>query len=208
MSDRKRSAQRHFDRWSRRYEEDRVSRWIAELQSQAFDALELGPEDRFLDIGCGTGAAVRRAAGVAARSIGIDLSEGMIARARELARDLDNAEFVVGDSESLPFGEGEFTAILCTNSFHHYPDPAAATREMARVLAAGGRIVIGDGCADNRLAWFLNLILRTFQPSHIGFYESERLAGLIREAGLTGAHTRLLYSGGYQITSAHKVLSG
>jgi ubiquinone/menaquinone biosynthesis C-methylase UbiE len=207
-SAKKRQARRHFDRWSRRYEDDRVSRWIAELQSRAYEELQLRADDRFLDVGCGTGAAVRTAAPEVTRSVGVDLSEGMIARAKELAADLDNTEFVEGDSEALPFGEAEFSAILCTNSFHHYPDPVAAVREMARVLAPGGRVVIGDGCTDNRVAWLVNLILRTFQPSHIGFYTSERLHGLLREGGLTLTGSHLLYSGGYQICSAHKVLSG
>src|SRR5262249_24692434 len=190
-------ARRHFDRWSRRYENDRVSRWIADLQSRAYVDLELRGGDRFLDVGCGSGAAVRRAAADVTRSVGGHLSEGLIARAKELAGDLDNnVEFIEGDSEALPFGEAEFSAILCTNSFHHYPDPVAAASEMARVLAPGGRVVIGDGCTDNRVAWLLNLTLRTFQPSHIGFYGSEHLQWLLCEAGLTGTRTPPLYGGG------------
>lgn len=71
----------------------------------------------------------------------------MLAEARKRAAGLSGVEFVEGDSENLPFGDGEFTAVLCTTSLHHYPRPEKAAREMARVLAPGGRVVIGDGTA-------------------------------------------------------------
>jgi ubiquinone/menaquinone biosynthesis C-methylase UbiE len=128
----------------------------------------------------------------------------MIARARELSAGQDVAEFMEADSEALPFGDGEFTAILCTTSFHHYPDPVAAMGEMARVLAVGGRLVIGDGCTDNRFAWVVNVVLRAVQRSHVSFYSSERMGQLVRGAGLTLDRTRLLWEGGYMICSAHK----
>jgi ubiquinone/menaquinone biosynthesis C-methylase UbiE len=158
----------------------------------------------FLDVGCGSGAAVRRAATVAGRSVGVDLSPGMITRGRELSAGRGAIEFVEADSEALPFGDGEFTVILCTTSFHHYPEPAAAMAEMARVLAAGGRLVIGDGCTDNRFAWLVNLVLRAVQRSHVSFYSSERMGQFVRGAGLTLDRIGMLWEGGYMICSAHK----
>lgn len=206
-SAKKRSSRRHFDQWSRTYEKDPVSRFIAEIQRAAFEGLALGPEDRFLDVGCGSGAAVRRAAAVAQRAVGVDLSPGMITRARELACDAPDAEFVEGDAEALPFADAEFTAVLCTTSFHHYPDPAAAVREMARVLEPGGRLAIGDGCTDNPVARLLNLGLRVLERSHVSIYSSGRVRRLVEQAGLTHVDTRFLYGRGYQICEAHKVLS-
>ena len=131
----------------------------------------------------------------------------MIGRARELAAGIPNAEFVDGDAEALPFSDGEFTAVLCTTSFHHYPDPEVAAREMARVLEPGGRLALGDPCTDNPGARLINLVLRTFQRSHVSFYGSHRLRGFIEDAGLSVTGTRFLFSHGYQICEAHKVLS-
>jgi ubiquinone/menaquinone biosynthesis C-methylase UbiE len=206
-SAKKRSSRRHFDQWSRRYEEEPVSRFIAGIQTAAFEDIGLSPDDRFLDVGCGSGAAVRRAAGIAQRAVGVDLSPGMLARARDLAGDVANVEFVEGDAEALPFADGEFTAVLCTTSFHHYPDPAAAAREMGRVLEPGGRLAIGDGCSDNPIARAINLTLRVFERSHVSIYSSARLRGFVEQAGLTHVKTRFLYRRGYQICEAHKVLS-
>jgi ubiquinone/menaquinone biosynthesis C-methylase UbiE len=90
-----------------------------EPQQEALAALKLRPDDRFLDVGRGSGAAVRCTAHVVQRAVGLDLSPAMIARADELAKDIPNAEFRQGESEQLPFADGEFTALLCTTSFHH-----------------------------------------------------------------------------------------
>jgi len=200
----KESSRRHFDRWARRYEEDRTSRWLGTLQEAAVEALDLRAGDRLLDVGCGTGAAVRNAAPVVEKAVGVDLSPAMIARARELAAELPNAEFEEADSERLPFEDGAFTAVLCTTSFHHYPDPRRATREMARVLALDGRLVIGDGCRDRFAARLADLVLRTFQPSHVSLYRSSELEELLGEAGLEREHTDLLWNGGYVIMAARK----
>jgi ubiquinone/menaquinone biosynthesis C-methylase UbiE len=203
-SPKKSSSRLHFDRWAARYERDRTSRWLATLQEEALAALDLRADDRLLDVGCGTGAAVRRAAALVERATGVDLSPAMIARARELAPDLRNVEFHEADSEHLPFPDGAFTAVLCTTSFHHYPDPGQATREMARVLVAGGRAVIGDACSDRPATRILDLALQVFQRSHVHFQRSEELESLLAEAGLSHQATRFLWKGGYVIMAARK----
>ena len=203
-SPKKAHARRHFDRWARDYEQDRRSRWLAELQDDALAALDLRSGDRFLDVGCGSGAAVRRAAEVVERAVGADLSPAMIARARELATGLENVEFVEADSERLPFPDGAFSAVLCTTSFHHYPAPQRAAGEMARVISPGGRLVIGDGCSDRLVTRILDLVLRTFQRSHVHFYRSRELEHLLAEAGLPDPTSRLLFNGGYVIVTARK----
>jgi SAM-dependent methyltransferase len=100
------------------------------------------------------------------------------------------------DSEHLPFGEGTFTGVLCSNSFHHYPDPRRAVREMARVLAPGGRIVVGDACGDLATARIADALLRRFEPGHVGLYRSGELGSFLQEAGLSRVELRRL-SGGF-----------
>jgi ubiquinone/menaquinone biosynthesis C-methylase UbiE len=203
-SAKKASSRRHFDRWASRYEEDSTSRWLAGLQEPALEALRLTADDRLLDVGCGTGAAVREAAAGVERAVGVDLSSAMVARARELAVDLPNVEFHEADSERLPFADGAFTAILCTTSFHHYPDPRQATLQMARVLAPGGRLVIGDACGDRLATRILDVVLRALQRSHVHIHRSLELEGILAEAGLSHQSTRLLFGGGYMIVAARK----
>jgi ubiquinone/menaquinone biosynthesis C-methylase UbiE len=201
----KEASSRHFDRWAGSYEEDATSRWLAGLQHEALETLDLKPEDRLLDVGCGTGAAVRSAAPLVERAAGVDLSPAMIERARELAADLPNAEFEEADSEHLPFSDEEFTAVLCTTSFHHYPNPGQAVREMARVLEPGGRVVIGDGSSDGLAGRALDLVLRTFQSGHVHFNRSRELEAYIAGAGLAHRGTRWLLGRNYMIIEGEKV---
>jgi len=195
----KASTRRWFDRRAGSYEGGFTSRWRDPVQRGSLDALELTVEDRLLDVGCGTGAASRAASDVAASVVGIDLSPEMISQAADLAAGMENVRFEVADAEQLPFGDREFTAVLCSNSFHHYPDPLQAVREMARVLAPNGRLVIGDSCADLATARFADRLLRWFEPGHVRLYRSTELGSFLHRAGLSHVMFRSLSGGGFAI---------
>ena len=199
MNDQKAGARRWFDRRAGSYESGITSRWRDPVQRESLEALQLGAEDRLLDVGCGTGAACRSAASVTASVVGIDLSPEMIRQARELASGLANVHFEIADSEHLPFDDGAFTAVVCSNSFHHYPDPGRAVREMTRVLAPGGRLVLGDACSDRTAARIADVFLRRFEPGHVRLYRSDELGAFVRGAGLSRVELRRLSGGGFAI---------
>jgi ubiquinone/menaquinone biosynthesis C-methylase UbiE len=199
VNDHKAGARRWFDRRAGSYESGVTSRWRDPVQRESLEALRLGAEDRLLDVGCGTGAASRSAASVAASVVGIDLSPEMIRQADELADGLLNVHFEIADSEHLPFQDGAFTAVLCSNSFHHYPDPGRAVREMARVLAPGGRLVIGDACSDRTAARVADVFLRRFEPGHVRLHRSHELGSFLQGAGLSRVELRRLSGGGFAI---------
>jgi ubiquinone/menaquinone biosynthesis C-methylase UbiE len=197
-------AARRFDGWAPRYERGAASRFIATLQRECMAALDLRPADRLLDVGCGTGAAVRIAASTVERAVGVDLSPAMLSRARELAAGIPTVEFAEAESAHLPVGEGEFTAILCTTSFHHYPDPGAALTEMARVLTPGGRLVIGDRSGDRLISRIADRVLRVVEPGHVHLYRAEELGQMLYRAGFARVEVRRLFSGGYAIWRANR----
>jgi ubiquinone/menaquinone biosynthesis C-methylase UbiE len=199
VNDQKAGARRWFDRRAGSYESGVTSRWRDPVQRESIEALQLGAEDRLLDVGCGTGAASRSAASVAASVVGIDLSPEMIRQARELASGQANVHFEIADSEHLPFDEGAFTAVVCSNSFHHYPDPGRAVREMTRVLAPGGRLVLGDACSDRTAARIADVFLRRFEPGHVRLYRSDELGAFVQGAGLSRVELRRLSGGGFAI---------
>jgi ubiquinone/menaquinone biosynthesis C-methylase UbiE/uncharacterized protein YbaR (Trm112 family) len=94
-----------------------------------------------LDNGCGNGflADVCRDLAPAARWVGIDISNGMLAKARR-----HHPRLVRGDSTRLPFADQTFDTIFARSLLHHLPDPEAGVREMARVLKPGGELVVLD----------------------------------------------------------------
>lgn len=204
MSSPKAAARRRFDRWAATYEEDWRSRSNRQRQREALGALSLRADDRFLDVGCGTGAAVRLAAGVVERSVGVDSSPAMIERARALAARLPAAEFLVGDSEQLPFEAASFTALLCSSSFHHYPAPGRALAEMARVLVPGGRLVIAEPSADLSAVRLADRLLRRLDRGHVRLYRSGELLELLRGAGFEALAAGRLPSAGYMLLSARR----
>ena len=195
----KAASRRWFDRRAAAYEGGATSRWRDPVQKASLAALDLTGDDLLLDVGCGTGAASRAAGPVAKFVVGVDLAPEMIRRATELATGVENVRFLVADSEQLPFDDGEFTAVLCSNSFHHYPDPLRAVREMARVLASDGRLVIGDASADLATARIADAVLRRIEPGHVRLYRSSELGSFLQRSGFSRVMLRKLSGGGFAI---------
>ena len=86
---------------------------LEELKKDDFEDL--------LDVGCGTGPMVELLASElpGRRYTGLDLTPKMIEVAN--AKGIEEARFIVGDAEDLPFDDASFDAVICANSFHHYP---------------------------------------------------------------------------------------
>ena len=122
----------------------------------------------------------------------------MIRQAQQLAEGFANVRFESAELRRS-VEDGAFTAVLCSNSFHHYPDPARAVREMARVFASGGRIAIGDACSDRTAARVADVFLRRFEPGHVRLYRSDELGSFVRDAGLSRVELKRLSDGGSAI---------
>lgn len=204
-SSRTTAARTHFDRWSATYESGRGAHRLQGVQTAALAALALGGDDVLLDLGCGTGAAVREAAPAVRRAVGFDLSPAMIEQARTLAADLDNVEFRVGDvSGPLPFADAEFTAIVCTTAFHHFPQPLDTIAEMSRVLAPRGRVLIADANRRHPAVFVLDLALRRLQRSHVGFRSPTQLMRDLCAAGFATVSACTIWGRGYSFVRAEK----
>ena len=125
--------------WSETYEAENAVSWL-EQQLVA----ELGPAPvglRLLDVGCGTG---RRLVGAGARhAVGVDLSADMLAVGRRNPR-LRDVELIEGDVCALPVPERAFDVIWCRLVLGHVADLSGAYRELARMTAASGRVVVTD----------------------------------------------------------------
>lgn len=106
--------------------------------------LELTPDARVLDVPCGGGNFTEAVARAAAQglTLGLDLSESMLALARErLAKaGLTNVVLVRGSALDLPFEDASFDAVSACGGLHLYPDVERAIDESFRVLKPGGRI--------------------------------------------------------------------
>jgi len=104
--------------------------------------VELRPEDRVLEIGCGIGRITRCLAARADTVVALDVSDEMLRRARELNPSLTNVDWFQGDGVSLSgIDDGSIDACLSVVVLQHVPDPGITlgyVRELGRVLRPGG----------------------------------------------------------------------
>ncbi len=144
------------------------------------------PGGTLADLGCGTGEMLRRILeefGGRFRLLGLDLSSESLKKAALLCG--DRVTFMKGDVEALPYPDGSVDVLLCMHSFHHYPHPRLALREMYRVLAPGGRLILVENLHPplRRIRKNLRLLLRRHPFGDIWMYSAAVLEYLVRRAG-------------------------
>ena len=111
------------------------------------ERLEVRPGELLLDAGCGEGRHCYGALEKGARVGGLDLDPaglraavgGLRSRARELS---SMGEMLQGNTFQLPFADGSFDAIICSEVMEHVHDYRAAAAELARVTRPGGRVAV------------------------------------------------------------------
>jgi SAM-dependent methyltransferase len=103
----------------------------------------LGPGKRALELGCGTGVFLEKVARSGATIHGIDLSEDLLAKARQRVSALPNVVLDRGNAEALPYPDEHFDAVYGSSVLHHL-DLAAALAAAHRVLRPGGRVVFAE----------------------------------------------------------------
>lgn len=188
--DHKRRSREAFDRQAPTYDTSDYGRHARRLHAEVVAAVESFAFTAVLDVGCGTGAtldAILRAH-PEAHAWGIDLSAEMITRARERLRRAGEraggvVDLRVADAEHLPLADDAVDLVVCVDSLHHYPDPAAALREMLRVSRPGGGLVIGEWRLAAPLRQLMNWLLPRMPEGDVRVYTSRELTGLAEAAG-------------------------
>ena len=136
------SAAAEFDRWADSGRAESMERGHRPATESATSHWQLQTGDVVLDVGCGNGWALRMLVHQGAdRGVGIDVSPGMIERARN-ASDGSRFRFEVADAQALPLKDGEISHVISVEALYYTPDPAAALTEWGRVTRSGGELAI------------------------------------------------------------------
>jgi ubiquinone/menaquinone biosynthesis C-methylase UbiE len=155
------------------------------------DSSGAGPKDTVLDVACGGGNVVCAFAAKVRHATGIDMTPAMLARARSMAKDkgLGNVSWDLGQASALPYEAASFSLVVTRFSFHHFIEPLAVLKEMVRVCAPGGRVLVADlhTSADSSQAAAFNRMERLRDPSHVRALPVAELKSLFPTAGLTEA---------------------
>lgn len=149
---------REFTKAADVYETDKAGIYEMCKEDYPYISSELEKEDYtdLLDCGCGTGPMISLLyeKDPSKNYTGIDITPRMIEVAN--AKGLPGVRFVVGDCEDLPFEDQSFDAVICSNSFHHYPNPQRFFDGVRRVLRPGGRLILQDYTASAPIIWLMN----------------------------------------------------
>ena len=179
---------REYARLAARYDR-RWSFYIESTVRETIHRLELGSQDRLLDVGCGTGALLHAIslAWPKAHLAGVDVSSDMLAVARQR---LGGAiELKQGLAHDLPFEDERFDVVVSSSVFHFVREPEAALAEMRRVLLRDGRLVITDWCGEYLGCRMLDVILRRFNRAHYKIYGQRQLQDLMESAGFAAVRS-------------------
>ena len=152
------------------------------------------PDADCLDVGCGDGRTSGLWLKENARSyVGVDISENAVREARAAGLDARSIE----DAATLPFAERSFDAVVCVEVLEHLFEPAAAAREMARVLRPDGVLLV---TAPNVVYWRRRLdffflgrwnpvgddcsVREPWRDPHVRFFTRRALAAMLEGTGL------------------------
>ena len=144
---------------------------------------------RVLDIATGGGHTALAFSRFTPSVVAVDLTLPMLQTAREfmIGQGGGAIRLLAADAEALPFTAGTFGTVTCRLAAHHFPALLPALREVARVLRAGGSLLVQDilGHDDEEAAAFITEVERRRDPSHVRAFRQLEWTAFLRAAGLT-----------------------
>ena len=134
-------------------------------------------------------------AGAVASVLAVDNRKDTIDEALRLSHEVgvENVGFALANLYALPFADGAFTLATCRNALHRFPEPVAALKEMARVVAPGGRLVVYDLLVSGELDRTLNELARLSDASHRRYETHAEFLEQFAKAGLKVVEERRLH---------------
>ncbi len=164
--------------------------------------LDIAPTDRVIDLGCGTGRHVLELSKQPADIIGADISRNDIRAGRYLLEIMRRRHEVKARvhwlqtaGERLPFKDGAFDRVICTETLEHVDDEHVLARELVRVLKPGGILAVSvpDEFSE-KIFWKLSKNYRTHAGGHVRIFERGDIVRLMRTSGLEPYAVRYRHS--------------
>ncbi len=148
------NVRRFFERVATDWDTMRLAYYDERVIERMAEVSGVGENSEVADVGTGTGFVAAGIAPRVKRVVGVDNAPAMLTVAREnlTALGVSNVDLLVGEAERLPLEDGSADAAFANMVLHHAEHPTAMLREMARVVRAGGRVVITDE-VEHPYAW-------------------------------------------------------
>lgn len=131
-----------FNRWAAAGRGEEMGEEHAAIAAGMLAEMRFAPNDKILDIGCGSGwlAGILADKVPQGQVVGMDVADEMVRRARQRHADRVNLMFIIAGAEDIPWDDGFFNHAVSVESAYYWPEPAAAFREIFRVLQPGGEV--------------------------------------------------------------------
>ena len=146
--------------------------------------LNLKADDKYLEIGFGSGFFIKKYASHVSRIAGLDYSKDMVKLARSINEDLiksGKAEFLQGTVFNLPWKDNQFSVVVSIETFFFLSEPEIPLKEIFRVLVPGGRLALEmaynkDDGRDHS---------KQIEKYDMKLYSGEEMIRLLKEAGFS-----------------------
>ena len=190
------TVQAQYDNLAKSYDW-RWRRYIANTLVFLRDWANITPSSVVVDVGCGTGELARLLLEKNPHQviIGFDISEKMLAHAKQKLKHFDQVRFEQASASALPIPDNAFEVVVSANAFHYFPEPEKALAEIRRVLKPGGEIVILDWCKDFLVCRICDWVLRWIDPAHQQCYTEAKLHDLLKTTGFRISRTQRIRFG-------------
>ena len=179
--------QLEFNRWAEAGEGEKMEHHHLDITRKTLRLMDLRPEHRVMDLGCGAGWATRLLARESGSVVGLDVADEMIRLARESSGAFGNVRYAVGSASQIPEADDSFDRILSVESFYYYADQGLALQEIFRVLTPGGRLfILINLYKDNEYSLQWVHLLKV--PVHVR--SAAEYVAMLREHGFVNAEWR------------------
>jgi SAM-dependent methyltransferase len=146
--------------------------------------LDLQSDDKYLEIGFGSGLFIKKYVSHVLRIAGLDYSEDMVKLASSINKNLvksGKAEFKQGNVSNLPWNDNEFSVVVGIETFFFWAEPEKCLKEIFRVLIPGGRLILEmaynkDDGRDHS---------KQIEKHHLTLYSGEEMKKLLEKTGFS-----------------------
>jgi demethylmenaquinone methyltransferase/2-methoxy-6-polyprenyl-1,4-benzoquinol methylase len=160
--------------------------WDEEMRDEALSMVDIAPDDRVLDVGCGTGFATEGLLEHTDDVHGLDQSIHQMRKAFEKFGKRDRVKFYRGDAERLPFRDDSFDVVWSSGSIEYWPNPVDALVEFRRVVKPGNQVLV-VGPDDPKSSVFQKVA-----DAIMLFYDEAEAQRMFEEAGFVDIDHRIL----------------
>jgi demethylmenaquinone methyltransferase/2-methoxy-6-polyprenyl-1,4-benzoquinol methylase len=159
--------------------------WNEEMRADALAMLDVQPDDRVLDVGCGTGFGTEGILEHTENVHGLDQSVHQLEQAWAKLGKHDPVSFYLGDAERLPFRDDSFDVVWSSGSIEYWPNPVVALCELRRVTVPGGQVLVVGPDYPN------STVLQKLADAIMLFYDEAEADRMFEEAGFVDARHRI-----------------